>query len=77
MKINKGDLLKIKSSRKGTYTAIATKDFDTETDEWYSVALADKNKAIVGMNPDNLWIAGDEVPCRRGLCEVELLTPTH
>jgi hypothetical protein len=71
MKIDKDTLLQVKSSRKGNYKAIALKDFDTE-DEWYPVALAE-NKAIVGMNKANLWIAGDEVPCRKGLNTVEII----
>ena len=74
MIIKKDTVIQVKSSRKGNYKAIVLKDFDTEKDEWYPVALAEA-KAIVGMNRNNLWIAGDEVPCRRGLCIIELITP--
>lgn len=72
MKIKKGSLLLVKSSRKGTYKAIALKDFDTENDEWYSVALA-QEKPLNGFQTIAKWEEGDEVPCRRGLCTVELL----
>ena len=74
MIIKKDTIIQVKSSRKGNYKAIALEDFDTEKDEWYPVALAEA-KAIVGMNRNNLWIAGDKVPCRRGLCIIELITP--
>ncbi len=73
MLIKKGQLVFVKSSRKGNYKAIALKDFDTENDEWYPVALAELGKSLVGMNKDNIWVAGDEVPCRRGLNTIELI----
>jgi hypothetical protein len=71
--VKKGTLLLVKSSRKGTYKAIALRDFDLR-DEWYPVALAETDKSIVGMNPSNIWIPGDEVPCRASLCTVTFLT---
>ena len=72
MIIKKDTIVQVKSSRKGDYKAIALADFDTEKDEWYPVALAEA-KAIVGMS--NIWIAGDEVPCRRGMSRIELIDP--
>jgi len=64
----------VRSQRKGDYKAIALKDFDSEKYEWYPVALAEE-KTIVGMNRDNRWIVGDEMPCRRGLCTIEVINP--
>lgn len=66
MEIKKGMKLKIKSRRKGTYNAVALCDFNTETDEWYEVAV--DQICVQGMG--TVWLKGERVPCRRGLDEV-------
>lgn len=63
MEIKKGDKLTVRCNRKGTYNAVATADFDTVADEWYSVAV-DQEELIYGMSED--WGMGDDIPCRRG-----------
>ena len=63
MQIKAGDKLTVRCSRKGTYLAVATKDFDTEADEWYHV-----DEVLQGWN--TYWQRGDNVPCRRGLAIV-------
>lgn len=62
MKILKGQNLIVKSRRKRTYKGVAIRDFDTENDEWYPVAA---RECVYGLSTD--WLAGEEVPCRRGL----------
>ena len=71
MQIPKGTKLLVHSSRKGIYHGIATEKFDTEKDEWYSIAV-DQDKPIQGMSADNVWEKGDEIPARRGLCKVTI-----
>ena len=66
MKINKGTLLQVNHRRSGKWKGRATKDFDTETDEWYPISLEDE--VVHGMS--TTWERGDEMPCRNGLCEV-------
>ncbi len=67
MQIKAGDKLTVRCSRKGTYLAVATKDFDTEADEWYHVTL-DQDEVLEGACI--CWQRGDNVPCRRGLAIV-------
>ena len=45
---NKNQLLLIKHQRKGTFKAVAIRDFDTETETFYPVAMAQK-KTIFGI----------------------------
>lgn len=77
MKIKKGTLLKVNHSRKGTFEGIAIKDFDTTKEEFYPIALAQKNP-IKGISINMEWIEGEEIPCRNSLCKLtvikELLT---
>ena len=67
MQIKAGDKLTVRCSRKGTYLAVATKDFDTEADEWYHVTL-DQDEVLDGFS--TYWERGDSVPCRRGMAIV-------
>lgn len=74
--IKKGTLLEINHTRKGKFVGIATEDFKL-SDEWYPVAaIANKDgapSAVRGLNPDNVWIAGDEIPCRGTFCKLKIL----
>lgn len=70
MKIQKGTRVQVDSCRKGKYIGVATRDFDTEKDEWYHIAV-DQDEPVRGMNTD--WFRGDDIPARRGLCKVEPL----
>ena len=60
MKITKGTLLNITHSRKGTFKAIAYKDFDTDEETWYPVTVA--QSGVRGMLED--WFDGEKIPCR-------------
>ncbi len=71
MEIKKGTLLNVKHNRKGNFKGIAIKDFDTDTTEFYPIALAQSNP-IEGLSVLNSWIEGEEIPCRNSLCTVEL-----
>ena len=64
MKIKEGQLLAINHARKGPFVAVALRDFDSEEEDWFPVALAKGYvKGIsTGLGPD--WITGDEIPCR-------------
>lgn len=73
MKIKKGELLEIIHTRKGNFKAVATRDFDTEKEEFYPVALHSGSPAKLGIGtagalglglPKYEWDKGDEIPCR-------------
>lgn len=69
MKISKGTKLTVTDSRNGQYKAVASFDFDTDIDEWYSVVV-DQRKMIKGAV--NCWYNGDSIPCRRGIATVSI-----
>ena len=82
MKIKKDSLLDVNHSRKGQFVGIATEDFDTEKDEFYPIRIAKRSEGgntevITGINPNNRWVAGDEIPCRKGLCKIKVIEETH
>ena len=60
MKIKKGQLLTISHSRKGKFTAVATKDFDSDEVDFFPVAVA--LESVGGIN--TVWEPGGEIPCR-------------
>ena len=70
MKIKKGTLLQVNHSRSGNWKGIATKDFDTEKEEFYPIALA-QEKEVHGLN--TIWEKGDNMPCRNTLCKIEAI----
>jgi len=47
MIITKGQIVEVNHNRKGTFTAIANKEFDTEKDEWYPLNLCQSNEVEV------------------------------
>ena len=63
-----GDKVLVHDSRKGTFKGTVIKDFDTDRDTWYSIAL--RQDYLEGMAND--WIEGESVPCRKGISIVEL-----
>lgn len=69
MKIKQGTILNVSHSRKGNFVGIATKDFDTDTTEFYPIALA-RHQAVDGLITKDKWIEGEEIPCRKSLCMV-------
>jgi len=68
MKIKKGTLVNVKHSRSGNWKGIASEDFDTD-EEWYSINLAQKEN-VHGLN--TTWVEGERMPCRKGLCKIEV-----
>lgn len=68
MEIAKGTILEIKHSRKGRFTAIAERDFDTETETFYPVSTT---KFVDGMVND--WDVGESIPCRGSFCTFEII----
>ena len=69
MKVKKDQLLLVSHQRKGNFKGIAMRDFDTEKETFYPIAVAEKT--VVGMS--NFWTSGDEIPCRNSLCEIGLI----
>ena len=63
MKIKKEQLLKISHKRKGVFVAVALRDFSSEEETWFPVALAEGY--VKGMTTG--WVAGEEIPCRASL----------
>jgi len=70
MKIKKGTHLEINHSRKGKFKAIATKDFDTEKDDIYPVAVAQEGR-VDGLVKQ--WLKGEEIPCKAHLCKIKVV----
>ena len=60
MEIRKDQLLQIEHSRKGVFVAVATRDFDTEAEAFWPLAVA--KGYIRGFSRD--WAAGEAIPCR-------------
>ena len=72
MKVSKGTLLDVDHTRKGKFIGIATRDFDTDSETFYPIALAE-DKAISAMSIMNDdWIKGDDIPCRHSLCQISI-----
>jgi hypothetical protein len=67
VKIKKGQKLLVKDSRKGTFFGKASKAFDTDKDEWYSVVV-DQDEPVYDLS--KVWKKGEEIPCRKGLARV-------
>lgn len=57
----------VKDRRKGSFKAVAIRDFDTEADEFYPIAT---EEFVSGMSTD--WEPGEEIPARRGISTVEI-----
>lgn len=69
MKILKGQHLHINHNRKGKFDAVALADFDSETEEFYPVAVA-RGCEVLGLTLGQHWLPGQEIPCRRTLCTI-------
>jgi len=64
MQILKNTTVKIIHKRKGEFIAKAIDNFDTDTTEWYPVALA-QDVPLIGMIDG--WDKDDVIPCRASL----------
>ncbi|KKK57181.1 hypothetical protein LCGC14_3057100 [marine sediment metagenome] len=71
MKITKGQHLHVDHERKGKFLGIATRDFDTENEEFYPIASA-QGEPIEDRAVGYEWLKGEEVPCRKSLCSISL-----
>jgi len=70
VKIKEGQLLKINHRRKGTFVAVALRDFNSEEETWFPVALVEGY--VKGMTTG--WVPGNEIPCRASLIgNIEIL----
>jgi len=70
MKVKAGEQVKVVKARKSPvpYIARATRDFDTDTDDWWPLVL-DQDKPVYGINWE--WRKGAELPERKGITEIE------
>lgn len=70
MRVKEGQLVRIFHSRKGLFFAVAVRDFDTEVDEFFPVAVAEGY--VYGLS--DAWAVGEEIPCKaRLVVRVEVL----
>ena len=69
MNIKKGTKLKVADKRKGTFIGVAIRDFNTEKEEFYPIAL--DQEVLHGLSRN--WLKGDEVPCRNTLCKLKTI----
>jgi len=72
MEIIKGQRVHVFHLRKGDFDGVATRDFNTDTEEWYPIALA-KGNFLKGLSLNAFWEAGDGIPCRKSLTTLILL----
>lgn len=73
MIIKKGTVLNIKHQRKGNFTAVALKDFDSDKAEFYPLALTigfNNESSVKGMN--TIWTVGEQIPCKASFCKFEV-----
>jgi len=68
VEIKKGQIVEVRHTRKGTFTGKATRDFDTEKEEWYPIAVY--HDFVKGMAMFTAWGNGDEIPCRNTQCTI-------
>lgn len=71
MQIQKGDLLNIQHTRKGFFKAVATRDFDTDEEEFYPVVVA-PSTYVRGVS-SNIFPPGCDIPCKRSLVKMILI----
>ena len=74
MKVEQNTLLKVNHSRKGEFTGIAMKDFDTEDTEFYPIAVA-QISSVKGAKLE--WEQGYMIPCKGSLCKIEIIDDTE
>lgn len=68
MLIKKGSKLVVNDCRKGTYKAVAAKDFDTDLEEFYPIVCDETVRGLA-----TVWKKGDKIPARRTLCRISLV----
>jgi len=71
MKIKEGTLLNVNHIRSGKWVGIATRDFDTDNEPLYPIALA-QLKPVDGLITKARWVKGDNMPCRKTLCIIQV-----
>lgn len=70
MNIKKGQLLKVYHQRKGLFAGFAERDFDTNSETFFPIALAQK-QSVNGYSTIAKWAPGESIPCRNSLCTIE------
>ena len=72
MKVEKGQVLKIVHRRKGVFVAVVLRDFDSETEEWWPIALGERD--VEGEVRD--WRRGVQIPCRGKFAGILAVLPS-
>lgn len=66
MKVKKGQVVYVRHRRKGSFHARAVKDFDTNTDEVFTVTPLSRVRSATGA----VWEPGEELSIARSLCQI-------
>ena len=69
MEIKAGTKLRVFHRRHGAFNGIASKDFNTEEDEFYPIVLDDD--CVEGLS--TTFYKGDNMPLRNIFCEIEIV----
>ncbi len=72
MIILKGQHLHVSHKRKGEFDAVALRQFDTETEDWYPLAIAE-GSVVKGLSAATTWRPGEAIPCRKSLTTVTIV----
>lgn len=72
MLVKEGQLVKIEHVRKGTFVAVALRDFDSEEEIYLPLALAEGY--VEGLSRG--WAIGESIPCRARLVQIVELLPS-
>jgi hypothetical protein len=70
VQVKQGDRIRINDREKGSFTGVATGDFDTEADEFFLVAV-DQDTPVESLG--SVWQRGEPIPVRRETAIIEVL----
>lgn len=70
MKLLKNTIVGVCHKRHGKFTGIVLKDFDTDVEEFYPIAVYQYDP-VIGLS--TVWNKGDEIPCRKSMVELFIL----
>lgn len=71
MQFFKGQKVKVIHKTKGTFNGVVLRDFETETDDFFPIATAERVEGLA-----TVWEAGDAIPCKRVNCKIKLIKYT-
>lgn len=71
MQFFKDQKVKVIHKTKGTFKGVVLRDFDTETDDFFPIAAAERVEGLT-----TVWEEGNAIPCRRAHCKIEQIKYT-